>query len=251
MFVLPLSLMLGCPESPPDLQEGENIQVAGEPSQPGAPTGGAAGPAPGGSAGGGIAPEMDPGLEDPQFAQEDLVSDPDAISIAGTLLCEEGEGPYRVRVFVPPPEDGGPEKEGEDAGPPSPLVNVEVAEAGEFSFKAPASPLVVVLAYEDLDDNDLPTLEEPQFGPLQGNPISVSGDLSGVTLDCAKPLPVPGPRNAEDEPGLPDPSTVVPAPAPGEGVPPPEGSPVPGEVEGAPPADGEAPPPGEGPPPTE
>jgi hypothetical protein len=203
---------------------------------------------------------MDPEMEDPQHAQEDLANDPDAATVTGTITCDDGDGPYRIRLFVPPPDLGGPEEEG-SGGPPSPLINIEVEDAGKFSFKTPKGDALVVLAYEDLDENGLPTLEEPQFGPLQGNPVPVKGDVSGLILDCSKPLPAPAPRmDTVVAPG--GAGDALPADAPDgggpaiEGGPGPEGGPaaeggpmLPPDGGELPPPDGANPPPqGDGPP---
>ena len=262
--VLAAALLVACPESPPDVDEGGAGAGAGPAGAPvgGAPggaagDGGSAAPPPAGGAGGGggTAPELDPEMENPQHSQEDLASDSDAATVTGTIVCDDGEGPYRLRLFVPPPDLGGPEADEETSGPPSPLVNVEIEDAGAFSFKTPKADALVVLAYEDLDENGLPTLEEPQFGPLQGNPVPFSGDVSDLTLDCSKPLPAPEPRMdtvaAGGEEGAPaggPPVDAVPAAADGtppvEGGPPPEGEMLPPDgAQGPPPAGMATPPP--------
>jgi len=203
-------------------------------------------------------------MENPQHSQEELADDSDAASVTGSIVCDDGEGPYRLRLFVPPPDLGGPDAGEETAGPPSPLVNVEIEDAGDFSFRSPKADALVVLAYEDLDENGLPTLEEPQFGPLQGNPVPFSTDVTDLVLDCSKPLPAPEPRmdtvssgGGDAPPAGGPPVDAVPAatdgPPPGVGqtqeggeMLPPDGalSPTPG---GGPPPGGEAgPPPGGG-----
>jgi len=262
LTTLAAALLIACPESPPDVDEG-GTAAGGGPA--GAPAGGPAGapgeggnaspPPAGGAGGGGTAPELDPEMENPQHSQEDLVNDSDAATVTGSIVCDDGEGPYRLRLFVPPPDLGGPDAGEETAGPPSPLVNVEIEDAGAFSFKSPKADALVVLAYEDLDENGLPTLEEPQFGPLQGNPVPFASDVSDLTLDCSKPLPAPEPRmDTVAAPGgdaAPDGGPPVDAvPAATDGPPPAEGEMLPPDGAQGPPPDGAAgPPPGDDPPP--
>lgn len=236
------AMLVACPESPPDVDQAGAAPGA---TPGGAPAGGPAAPAAngnapaasnGGSGAGGVAPELDPEMENPQHSQEDLVNDTEAVTVRGSLICDDGDGPYRLRLFVPPPDQGGPETTEEEAGPPSPLINVELKDAGAFSFRTPPGEALVVLAYEDLDGNGLPTLEEPQFGPLDGNPMPFTADVTGLALDCSKPLPAPEPRM----------DTVTPAgneDAPSDGPPVDE---VPAANDGPPPVEGDLPPPMEG-----
>lgn len=272
-LALAAALLVACPESPPDVDDagvgaGAGPAGAAPGGGPGGPGGGTAGPPaagtgaappPGGAGGGGSAPEMDPEMENPQHTQEALASDSSAVNVAGTLICDDGDGPYRVRLFVPPPDQGGPEEGEDSAGPPSPLVNVEIVKSGPFTFRSPKADALVVLAYEDLDSNGLPTLEEPQFGPLRGNPVAVKGDVSDLTLDCSKPLPAPEPRMDTMPPPsgdvAPDGGPPVDAvPAATDGPPPADDALLPADGAQGPPPDGmQGPPPGDvpagGPPP--
>ena len=85
---------LGCPEAPSDL-------AGGNATVPGA----AGGPGDGGQP---LGPSIQMPKDEPSVSQESLAEDPDAVTLSGTLVCENGGGPFRIRLFVPPPEEGGP-----------------------------------------------------------------------------------------------------------------------------------------------
>ena len=92
-------------------------------------------------------------MDEPQYAQEDLKDSPDAVKVSGTIRCDDGNGPYRVRVFVPPPSEGGPEETNEGQ-PPGPLAAETFASAGPFELFTPKGSALKLLAYEDVDEND-------------------------------------------------------------------------------------------------
>jgi hypothetical protein len=204
--------LVACPEAPSNLEgggppsEGENQQhptVDGEMNNGGSNNGGsnngAAGEVPP------IVPNMDTIVDEPVNSQEDLANDDSAITVSGTIICESGTGPYRVRIFVPPPSEGGPEADNEGT-PPGPLAATTVAQAGAFSFLTPGGEALKILAYEDKDDNGVPTPEETQFGTAGGGLSDLSSDLSGVILNCSNsapspdPLPINVPINTEHTP---------------------------------------------------
>jgi len=174
------------------------------------------------------APTLDTVVDDPTNTQEDLAADETAVTLTGTIVCESGTGPYRVRIFVPPPSEGGPQAETEGA-PPGPLAAVTVASAGEFSILTPAAPALKVLAYEDKDDNGVPTPEETQFGTADGGLTDLSSDTSGIVLNCSNSAPTPDPIPVNTE-RTPDGAM---APNSAEGAPP-EGMPVEGGEPGVP-----------------
>lgn len=185
--------LVACPEAPSNLEgggppsEGENQQ---HPTVDGEVSHGASNGAPGDVPP--IVPNMDSIVDEPVNTQEDLANDDSAITVSGTIVCESGTGPYRVRIFVPPPSEGGPEAETE-GNPPGPLAATTVAQAGEFSFLTPAGEALKILAYEDKDDNGVPTPEETQFGTTSGGLSDLSSDISGVVLNCSNSAPSPDP----------------------------------------------------------
>jgi len=247
MRLLPLILAFGltaCPEAPEDLAGGEGQNPGGAPATPSGTA-----PPPGEP---GEAPSIDASMDEPQYAQEDLKDSPDAVKVSGTIRCDDGNGPYRVRVFVPPPFEGGPEETNEGQ-PPGPLAAETFASAGPFELFTPKGSALKLLAYEDVDENGVPTQTETQFGTVDGQNLDLTENRADVLLDCsvAAPIPEPIPANVTDD-GSTGPATPPPdappadagAPADGAEGPPPEGGPQGPPPEGAP--DG---PPPEGAPP--
>ena len=164
-------LATGCPDAPSDLEGG---------GAPGNPTPNA-GDAPDGMMG----PPPNMAKDEPGISQESLAEDPDAVTLSGTLVCESGDGPFRIRLFVPPPEEGGPTDEEADASPPGPLVLIELEAPGEFSLKAPKSPALKLLAYLDADKSGAPTPDEAQFSTEDGKALNLTESISGLLLDCS------------------------------------------------------------------
>jgi hypothetical protein len=221
---------LGCPEAPSDL-------AGGNATDPGA----AGGPGDGGQP---LGPAIQMPKDEPSVSQESLAEDPDAVTLSGTLVCENGGGPFRIRLFVPPPEEGGPADADAVPAPPGPLVLVEIAEPGPFTMKAPKNAALKVLAYEDLDKSGSATPDEAQFSTADRATVDLTADVAGLTLDCSKALPSPAPIQAP-MPGIegaapPDDSEAAPAtdgppappPGPGDG---PAGAPPAGDAPPAPP----------------
>ena len=239
-FILALTVGLtGCPESPEDLEKG-NDQGASNNPQPGTP-----------SDGSNDGPVAEPGVlidansDKPKHDQADLEKDPEAVKISGTIRCADGKGPYRIRVFVPPPSEGGPQqdKEGE---PPGPLAAKNFKDAGAFEMYTPKGAALKLLAYEDsMEPYEVPTPEETQFGTVDGKVLDFSTPVSDLMLDCTAALPVPQPIavNTEEAPTPSPPPEGMPggdAPVPGGEAPVPGGeAPVPGG--NAPVPGGEAP----------
>ena len=219
-FWIPICLCLSaCPEAPSDLE-----YAGGSPEE-----GGAAGaPGPGFEI-------ANTGQDDPAFSQEELAEDPEAVTLDGLLTCETGGGPFRIRVFVPPPEEGGPVEESTGT-PPGPLALVEIAAPGPFRVLVPRSGALKILAFEDADENGFATPEEAQF--QSEAVIDASANVSGLALDCANvmasPAPLPaalpspeGDAGAGDAPGaVPGEAPAVDGPPP---LPPPEPPPAPPE----------------------
>ena len=254
-----LSVFLtACPEAPSNLEGGGGAGGEAPPmNQNGAGGGGDFGTA--GNAEFDAPPALDQVIDEPKHSQEELAATEGSVTLSGTIICESGTGPYRVRVFVPPPSEGGPEAANEGA-PPGPLAAVSVPTAGEFSMLTPPGDALKVLAYEDRDDNGVPTPEETQFGTVDGGLTVLSADAS-VVLNCdnAAPAPDPIPVNTDRTPdGAMAPNSAEGAApmgmpsgdgaAPPEGGAPPEGEMLPpdGAVgpapEGLPPAEGQEPP---------
>ncbi len=222
-------LATGCPDAPSDLEGG---------GAPGNPTPNA-GDAPDGMMG----PPPNMAKDEPGISQESLAEDPDAVTLSGTLVCESGDGPFRIRLFVPPPEEGGPTDEEADASPPGPLVLIELEAPGEFSLKAPKSPALKLLAYLDADKSGAPTPDEAQFSTEDGKALNLTESISGLLLDCSKALPSPAPMPAAQPPGVE--GAAPPEGAPAEGAAPTGDTPgIPGTE--APPANGQIPAPGDG-----
>jgi hypothetical protein len=234
MRIHPIFLALAltaCPESPDDLEGGSaegNAGPATPSDQPGTP---------------GEAPTIDATMDVPKHSQEELETSPDAVKIGGQIRCEEGGGPYRVRVFVPPPSEGGPAQETEGE-PPGPLAAATFAEAGPFEMYTPKGDALKLLAYEDADENGVPTPEETQFGTVGGELLDLSASKMDINLDCSAsaPVPKPIPAKTEDGPtGDAPPDLEGEAPAEGatpeggtpDGPPPPEGAPAGPPPEGA------------------
>ena len=249
MRLLPLILAFGltaCPEAPEDLAGGEAQNQGGSPATPSGTA-----PPPGEP---GEAPAIDASMDEPQYAQEDLKDSPDAVKVSGTIRCDDGNGPYRIRVFVPPPSEGGPEEKS-DGQPPGPLAAETFAEAGPFEMFTPKGEALKLLAYEDVDENGVPTQTETQFGTVDGQNLDLTENRADILLDCsvAAPIPEPIPANVADD-GSTGPATPPPeappagAEGPGDGPegpppeggapagPPPEGAPEGPPPEGAPPA---------------
>lgn len=238
MRIHPVLLALAltaCPEAPADL-EGGTTEGGGGPATPSGDPGVPGVPA--------EAPAIDASMDAPKHSQDDLAQSPDAIKIGGQIRCEEGGGPYRVRVFVPPPSEGGPEQETEGE-PPGPLAAKTFDEPGAFEMFTLKGSALKLLAYEDADENGVPTPEETQFGTVDGALLDLSASKMDINLDCsaAAPVPKPIPANTDEAPSGDDPPDLqnqVP-----DGPPPSDGAqPIP---EGPPPTDGapEGPPPGE------
>ena len=209
--------LIACPEAPSNL-EGGGAQPTAEENQQLVNNNGAFD----------AAPTLDTVVDEPSNTQEDLVDDDSAVTLTGTIVCESGTGPYRVRIFVPPPSEGGPVAETEGA-PPGPLAAITVASAGAFSILTPAGSALKVLAYEDKDDNGVPTPEETQFGTADGGLTDLSSDTSGIVLNCSNSAPTPDPIPVNTE-RTPDGAM---APNSEEGAPP-EGMPVEGGEAGIP-----------------
>jgi hypothetical protein len=209
--------LVACPEAPSNLDGGGAPATGGENQQQ--MTGNTAFDA---------APTLDTVIDEPTNTQDELADDDEAVTLSGTIVCESGTGPYRIRIFVPPPSEGGPQAETEGT-PPGPLAAITVARAGEFSILTPPGPALKVLAYEDKDDNGVPTPEEAQFGTADGGLTDLSSDTSGLVLNCsnAAPTPDPIPVNTERTPD------GAMAPNSEEGAPP-DGMPVEGGEEGIP-----------------
>ncbi len=255
-----LTLMLGCPEPPSEAggqgDPGTPMGAgAGQPGQPGLPGEGAgqgpapeAGPGPGGGAGG-------PPAYNNEVAntQEALASQADAITISGGLTCATSMGPFVVHVFPPPPKGKAGEINNE---PPQPVAGITLKEPGQFSFKAPKGTIGMVLAFDDADENNMPS-DAGIFFANSGQPVDLSEDLS-VALDCAQVAPPLDGDAAPEGPATPPEPMEAPVAPEGEGGemgPPPEGGEMGapgGGAEGGPvgpPPEGGAPTPPEGPPP--
>ena len=230
--------LTACPEAPQDLPGGEN-EGAGAPATPSGQVGSPGTPS-------AAAPSIDATMDEPKHSQSDLKDSPDAIKIAGVIRCEDGDGPFRVRVFVPPPSEGGPEQE-TDGSPPGPLAAESFDETGPFEMYTPKGAALKLLAYEDMDENGVPTPEETQFGTVGGDNLDLSQSRTDIVLDCSASAPVPDPIPAKigDEsssgPAAPPDEAVPPADGPaaeptegGPVGPPPEGAPVGPPPEGAP-----------------
>jgi len=219
--------LVACPEAPSNLEGGGPPPQAGE-NQQQEMTNSAFD----------AAPALDTVIDEPTNTQEALAEDETAVTVTGTIVCDSGTGPYRVRIFVPPPSEGGPQEETQGA-PPGPLAAVTVAQAGEFSILTPAGEALKILAYEDKDDNGVPTPEETQFGTADGGLTNLSANTSGVVLNCSNipPTPDPIPVNTERTPD------GAMAPNSDEGAPP-AGLPVEGGEAGLPPEGGMLPPDG-------
>ena len=229
-----LLALTACIEPP-----GESTQAPTPGGAPGAPPGGDGAPTPGAppagdGAGGGGAPL--PGGEAPPWSTEvETAQDAfgeDAVTLTGSLTCSADSGPFYVYVMPPPPEAGAP-----DEGPPMALTSAKVEAAGDFTLRVPAGRDVVVLGFEDADDDGAPA-EGGIFFHADGEKLSTdSGDT--LELDClnlaAPPEGTPTAPEEAPEPGV-QPEDLPPAPVEGG--------------EGAPqPTDGELPP-AEGPPPS-
>jgi hypothetical protein len=223
LIVLLALAPLGCPEAPSDLA-GSNAMDPG---------------AAGGLGDGGqpLGPAIQMPKDEPSITQESLADDPDAVTLSGTLVCENGGGPFRIRLFVPPPEEGGPAETEAVPAPPGPLVLVEIAEPGPFSLRAPKNAALKVLAYEDLDKSGSATPDEAQFSTADRATVDLTADVTGLTLDCSKALPSPAPIQAP-MPGI---EGAAPPDDP-EAAPATEGPPAPPPGPGNAPSAGDAPP---------
>ena len=240
--------LTACPEAPADL-EGGQAQGEGGPATPSADPG-----VPGVPGSPGAAPAIDAAMDQPKHSQDDLKDSPDAIKIGGEIRCEEGSGPYRVRVFVPPPSEGGPEQETEGE-PPGPLAAATFSASGSWEMYTPKGPALKLLAYEDSDENGVPTPEETQFGTPDGGVLDLSASNMSINLDCSAsaPVPKPIPANTEDGPtgdAPPDLTGTMPEGGAPDGPPPeggiPDGPPPEGGAPAGPPPEGGVP---SGPPP--
>ena len=256
MRLIPLILVFGltaCPEAPEDLAGGEGQNAGNAPATPSGTPG-----TPGVPGTPGEAPAIDASMDEPKHTQDDLKDSPDAVKISGVIRCEDGNGPYRIRVFVPPPSEGGPEQQAEGE-PPGPLAAATFDSTGDFEMYTPKGSALKLLAYEDVDENGVPTQTETQFGTVDGANLDMSASRNDIVLDCsvAAPIPEPIPANVAEDgstgPEMPPPD-APPAAIAGDAAaaegPPPEGGP-----QGPPPPEGapEGPPPEgapEGPPPT-
>ena len=202
----------------------------GVPGEGGAPTPGQP-PGEGGGEGGGPLPggEAPPWSTEIETAQDAFGED--AVSLAGNLTCSEGSGPFYVYVMPPPPEEGEA-----DNGPPIAVTSAKVEGPGDFTLKVPAGRDVVVLGFEDADDDGAPS-EGGIFFHDDGSRVSTDGGAT-LSLDClnlaAPPEGTPMAPEEAPEPGV-QPEDLPPAPAEGG-----EGAPQP--TDGAlPPADGPPP----------
>ena len=195
MRIHPVLLALAltaCPEAPADLEGGQTVgnngpaTPSGDPGIPGTPA---------------EAPTIDATMDAPKHSQEDLEKSPDAVKIGGQIRCDEGSGPYRVRVFVPPPSEGGPSQETEGE-PPGPLAAKTFDEGGSFEMYTLKGAALKLLAYEDADENGVPTPEETQFGTVDGALLDLSVSKMDINLDCSAAAPVPKPIPANTDEGI-------------------------------------------------
>jgi hypothetical protein len=246
--------LTACPEAPADLEGGQQIGGNGGPATPSGDPGVPGNP--------GEAPAIDATMDEPKHSQDDLKDSPDAVKIGGEIRCEEGGGPYRVRVFVPPPSEGGPDQDTEGE-PPGPLAAATFSDAGSWEMYTPKGSALKLLAYADADENGVPTPEETQFGTPDGGVLDLSASKMDINLDCSAsaPVPKPIPANTEDGPtgdappdlggALPEGGTIpeggmMPEGGPGDGPPagppptngPPKGPPPEGAPSGPPPEEG-------------
>jgi hypothetical protein len=206
--------------------------AAGAPGGPGGGGGGGGGGAGGGPVGGGLKI-----AESMQNSQEDLASNADAITVSGELTCPD-DGPYWVYLFPPPP---GPDDDQPDA-PLGAISGIKLADAGDFSFKAPKGGTAMLLAFRDGDDDGVQKPGEPPFIGNDGEAVDLEGDVSDLEIDCEKNVvgmgggPPPGADGAGggeggDKAGGEAGEGELPPPD-GAAGPPPDGAPPP-EEEGA------------------
>ena len=158
----------------------------------------------------------------------------DAVTLTGTLTCSEGSGPFHVYVMPPPPEDGALP----DEGPPVALTSVKLDGPGAFSVKVPPGRDVVVLGFEDSDDDGAPA-EGGIFFHGEGTSLGTDSGTA-LALDCLNlagpPAGTPTPPAEAPTPGV-LPEDLPPAPLEGG-----EGAPQPKvEGENPPPEGGEQP----------
>lgn len=140
----------------------------GDPGQP--PPGEQPPPAPG------IPDEPAPGSSGPQ------------VTLTGTVTVPDWKpgGSIRIDVF-----DG--DQRDLSAPRPSVVGMQRLSAPGAFSVSVPASAGAVWLgAYADLDGDDRPSPSEPA-GWYTGNPVALSGTVSGISLTLAVEAPPPPP----------------------------------------------------------
>lgn len=134
-------------------------------------------------------PPGDPGQPEPGTPTEPLpASSGPQVTLSGTVSVSDWRegGSIRVDVF-----DG--DQRDLSAPRPSVIGMLRLSEPGPFSVSVPASAGEVWLgAYADLDGDDRPSPAEPS-GWYPGNPIALSGKVTGISLSLAVEAPPPPP----------------------------------------------------------
>jgi hypothetical protein len=158
----------GTPEPP---RPGQG--AAPSPADPGAPAPGDPGaPSPG------VPDQPTPGVPG---------SDGPSVALAGTVQVEDwGGGPIRIDIF-----DGDQQAAAGSSKRPSVVAQARLEKPGPFEVRVPVGTTNVWIGgFADENRNGRPDPRDPS-GWFGGNPVSVDGDQSGITLQL-RSAPPPG-----------------------------------------------------------
>ncbi|MCP4810133.1 MAG: hypothetical protein GY913_24610 [Proteobacteria bacterium] len=246
--MLLLSILLGCPEPPANTTNGPGgAPPGGEAGAPGPGAGGATGGNAAGPPGeGGGPPGGGPDMNfEPLMEQAAIV---DGQTYSGVLVCEDGEGPWRIGLLPPPPspDEAMEEAEPDEDGGIQIITAIDVAEAGAWTMVGPADISAIPVAYVADEDGEpdgplfFPSLVEEAQGEPGDTPEPQ--DMTDLTLDCES---VVGGTGGEAAP-LGEGEGATPGEGEGDGDGAAGGGPLGGGPEGGPPPGGEVggPPPG-------